>query len=96
VIVFVFISALENGDRVCVIRGLPQDVTLAESMIEKFVMEQPVVSTHTISVPQSCVGRIIGKGGESIRQIQDMSRAKVTVDSQNTFQRGNDTGNRKT
>lgn len=78
-------AALDNGDRVCQIRGLPQDVTVAESLIEKFIFEQPFITSQIMHVPQSSVGRIIGKGGETIRGIQDMTRAKVIVDTANQF-----------
>lgn len=77
---------MDNGDRICVIRGQPQCVTVAESLIEKHILDQPMISTETVHVPQSSVGRIIGKGGESIRAIQDLSKAKVNVDTANQFQ----------
>jgi predicted RNA-binding protein YlqC (UPF0109 family) len=78
-------ETLENGDRICQIRGQPSDVTVAESLIEKHIMEQPFITSQTMYIPHSSVGRIIGKGGESIRGIQDMSRAKVIVDTGNQF-----------
>lgn len=80
-----FLSALENGDRLCVIRGAPGNVSLAESLIEKFMYEQPTVFTITLTVPLSSVGRIIGRGGETIRSIQDQSKARVNVESHNHY-----------
>lgn len=80
--------ALENGDRTCVIRGAPSNVTIAESLIEKFMLEQPTVYTETLTVPLSSVGRIIGRGGETIRNIQELSKARVNVESHGHY--GND------
>lgn len=81
--------ALENGDRTCVIRGAPANVTHAESLIEKYIIEQPVIYTETLTVPLSSVGRIIGRGGETIRAIQDQSKARVNVESHNHYGRNN-------
>ncbi|CAL8089336.1 unnamed protein product [Orchesella dallaii] len=81
-------ETLDNGDRLCVIRGSPANVTIAESLIEKFITEQPIIYTETVTVPLSSVGRIIGRGGETIRTIQEQSKARVNVESHNHYGNG--------
>ncbi|ODM99995.1 Tudor and KH domain-containing protein [Orchesella cincta] len=78
-------ETLENGDRLCVIQGSPANVTLAESIIQKYITEQPIVYTETVTVPLSSVGRIIGRGGETIRAIQEQSKARVNIESHNHY-----------
>lgn len=39
----------------------------------------PSQNAFIISVPNECVGLIIGKGGETIRQLQQESKAKIQV-----------------
>lgn len=39
----------------------------------------PSQNAYIISVPNECVGLIIGKGGEIIRQLQQESGAKIQV-----------------
>ena len=73
--------AMENGDRICLIRGRPDDVAFAQDLINKYIASQPVQHTREIMVPSLCLGRIIGRNGETIRGIQDTSKAKVIVDS---------------
>ena len=77
----VVLVALENGDRLCIIRGRPDDVAFAQDLISKYIASQPVQHTREILVPSLCLGRIIGRNGETIRGIQDTSKAKVGVDS---------------
>ncbi|CAG7826662.1 unnamed protein product [Allacma fusca] len=74
-------ETLENGDRLCVIKGRPDDVSFAQDLINKFISAQPVAVTKEILIPRLSIGRIIGRNGETIRGIQDMSKAKVNIDS---------------
>ena len=40
-------------------------------------MSQPVLTTTEIYVPDHMMGRIIGRGGENIKGIQDISGARI-------------------
>ena len=68
--------------RVCCIRGLAEDVQLAEILIQQTIAQQPRLESLTMSVPSGCVGRIIGRQGDNIRDIQRISEARVDVDRQ--------------
>lgn len=50
-------------------------------MILDIVKNQPVIETHEMKVAQKYIGRIMGKGGESIKHIQAISNARIIVDS---------------
>lgn len=67
----------------CVIRGSRGNVTIADSLVQKFIMEHLVLYEEPLLVPSAAVGRIIGKGGETIRSIQEVSKARVMVDTRN-------------
>jgi len=66
--------------RVASIRGLTEDVTHAEILIHQTIANQPKIERLTMFVPVSCVGRIIGRQGDNIREIQRISGCKVDVD----------------
>ncbi|XP_053971961.1 tudor and KH domain-containing protein homolog isoform X1 [Hylaeus volcanicus] len=72
---------LECPDRICIIRGTFEAVHFAEEMIKSIIENQPIIETYEMYVPQNSCGRIIGRGGESIMQIQASSRAKVIIES---------------
>jgi transcription antitermination factor NusA-like protein len=59
--------------RTMVIRGLRERIKHAEVLIKKIIDEQPVLETITVEVPQRVIGRIIGKGGKTIRQLSRIS-----------------------
>merc|ERR1712142_136951 len=44
------------------------------------IFQQPRVESLTIFVPESVVGRIIGRGGESIKEIKRISNCRIDVD----------------
>lgn len=71
---------VEATERICIIRGKPESIRLAEAFISNIIRNQPVIETHEMEVAQKHVGKIMGKGGESIKQIQNISSAKVTID----------------
>jgi polyribonucleotide nucleotidyltransferase len=75
-----YIAALENGDRVYSISGLSHDVSLAEHEISRFISLQPVYSTLEILIPNDYVGAVIGTKGETVRSLQERSRAKIKID----------------
>jgi len=66
--------------RVCCIRGLSEDVQMAEILIHQTISQQPRLESLTMTVPGECVGRIIGRQGDTIRDIQRISGCKVDVD----------------
>lgn len=72
-----------SEDRVCIIRGKAEFAQEAERLINKTISDRPVVTTITLSVPQQACGRIIGRGGESIRELCAVSHAKVLIDRHN-------------
>lgn len=67
-------------ERVVVVRGKTEAAQMAENMIRKIITELPVIVTEEMIVPGTCIGRIIGKNGDTIRQISRTSHAKVFVD----------------
>lgn len=67
--------------RIVTIQGTPEAAQLAESIIHETILNQPLVLSHEMWVPATACGRIIGKGGESIRSITRTSCARVLVDS---------------
>jgi len=66
--------------RVCVIRGRAEGAQEAERLVQRAISEQPKVSTVTISVPQRACGRIIGRNGDTIRELCAVSGAKIMID----------------
>jgi len=69
-----------DTNRIAVIRGTADTAQQAELEIRKIIAEQPTILMEEILIPQKVVGRIIGKGGESIRQLSRLSGAKINVD----------------
>lgn len=53
---------------------------MAEILIHQTISQQPRVETLTMYVPGRAVGRIIGRGGENVKEIQRVSRCKVDID----------------
>lgn len=73
----------EGSMQTAVVIGRPEDVARAKAAIMETVMEkqsQPEPQTLVISVPTRVVGRIIGKHGSMIRQLQDESKARIAVE----------------
>ncbi|XP_037079117.1 tudor and KH domain-containing protein-like [Pollicipes pollicipes] len=52
----------------------------AERLIQRAISEQPNILTITVSVPQRACGRIIGRNGDTIREMCAVSGAKIIVD----------------
>ncbi|XP_034256100.1 tudor and KH domain-containing protein homolog [Thrips palmi] len=67
--------------RVVIIQGTRDAAQLAESMIHEIVTNQPLIISHEMLVPSRACGRIIGRGGETIRGMTRVSGAKILVDS---------------
>ncbi|KAM6167501.1 tudor and KH domain-containing protein isoform 1-T1 [Erethizon dorsatum] len=70
-----------GDERVLLISGFPVQVCKAKAAIHQILTEHTPVSEQ-LSVPQRSVGRIIGRGGETIRSICKASGAKITCDKE--------------
>ncbi|XP_075214996.1 tudor and KH domain-containing protein homolog isoform X2 [Lycorma delicatula] len=75
-----FKDSEDDETRTCIIRGGNEAVHLAEAMIHELIMNQPLIETYEMWVPQRVMGRIIGHGGGSIREISSASNAKISAD----------------
>lgn len=74
------LSEATETHRVIAIRGQRTDAHLAEILIHQLIANQPRLETVVIEVPNDSVGRIIGRGGETIRSLQTQSRCKIDVE----------------
>lgn len=72
---------LECPERICVIRGPYENTQLAQELIKSIIANQPIIETYETYVPHKACARIIGRGGESVQQIQTISGAKVIIES---------------
>lgn len=63
----------------CIIRGEASGCGLAESLIQEVVANQPSIIVKELWVPRVAVGRIIGRCGERINYITQLSGAKCSV-----------------
>lgn len=69
-----------SGEKRMQITGLPEDIEEAIKLIkEKCEEPESRYPTIQLSVPSHRVGLIIGKGGETIRELQERSGAKITI-----------------
>ena len=74
----------EDDTRTLVIVGDQESIAKAEESVKKLIEEKlnaPQPQTLCISIPQSSVGKLIGKQGSNIRQMQRESGAKIEVDN---------------
>lgn len=62
------------------VRGSPWCVQRAELEIKRLVLDAPINLTYEFLVPEFACGRIIGRGGKSIREISTVSNCKVTIE----------------
>lgn len=69
-----------DEDRQAIIRGTTEAAQKAEVMIYKMIADMPKIITEEVEVPGYCIGRIIGKGGERIREMSRTSECKIFVD----------------
>ncbi|KAL3854394.1 hypothetical protein ACJMK2_013665 [Sinanodonta woodiana] len=70
----------EDEERTIQIRGTSESAQTAECLIRKIIADQPVKITTEMHVPAKCIGRIIGRNGESVRQISRSSNTKIYID----------------
>ncbi|XP_038624751.1 tudor and KH domain-containing protein [Tachyglossus aculeatus] len=66
-------------ERVLLISGFPVQVCKAEAAVHRLLREHAQVHEQ-ISVPQRSIGKIIGRGGETIRSICKSSGARISCD----------------
>ncbi|XP_040596668.1 tudor and KH domain-containing protein-like isoform X1 [Mesocricetus auratus] len=71
----------EGDERVVLLSGSPVEVCKAKAAIDQILTENILVSEE-LCVPQRSVGRIIGRGGKTIRSICKASGAKITCDKE--------------
>ncbi|NXX55709.1 TDRKH protein, partial [Scopus umbretta] len=69
----------EGEETVLLISGSPSQVCRAKAAVHQIVTESALVSEQ-LCVPQRAVGRIIGRGGETVRGICRSSGAKVVCE----------------
>jgi len=73
-----------KGDRRVIITGYPEDVEEAKKLVlEKVEDPSSRFPSIQLAVPHARVGLVIGRGGETIRELQERSGAKVTVQQDN-------------
>ena len=53
---------------------------MAKILIQQTISQQPRLESLVMTVPSGCCGRIIGRQGDTIREIQRASGAKVDVE----------------
>lgn len=70
----------EKRTRTILVRGSRERAKHAEVLIRKVIAEQPALEKNTMDIPQRVVGRVIGKGGNTIRQLCRISGAKIKID----------------
>lgn len=70
----------QQKDRILTISGERDKVYEAEIHVCKMISEQPKFVDESMIIPQESVGRVIGKGGKTIRELQSVSGAKILVD----------------
>lgn len=63
----------ESPERTAIIRGEREKVKKAELLIKKVIAMQPVIVVEEVYVPKQACGRIIGRGGQNIRQMSRIS-----------------------
>lgn len=65
--------------KLCVIRGSDEACYVARNLIKDFIENQPVIECEDVWVPITCVGKIIGRGGEKINELRSLSGAKISI-----------------
>jgi rRNA processing protein Krr1/Pno1 len=69
----------DRDERRFLVTGFPEDIDEAKRLIIDRPLNFSTYPSVNISVPQTRVGLIIGRKGETIREIQEKSGAKVVV-----------------
>jgi rRNA processing protein Krr1/Pno1 len=87
----------QGQPRIITYRGTRRTVEDAKKMVSLLCQEDgnetllPIgeAKRKQMSVPSSSIGKIIGRGGEMIRELQNKSQAKIQVDHSGNSQQGN-------
>lgn len=69
----------DDGAKVAVIKGTPDAVNEAKVTIERIVAKQPVLFTDEFMIPESTVGRVIGKNGSVVISLSKVTGARIDV-----------------
>ena len=69
----------EQEERVLLVRGTHESSQKAELIIKKIIADQPPIIEDTITVPNRCLGRIIGIGSMSSTSLFVMSEVKTML-----------------
>ncbi|KAK9887842.1 hypothetical protein WA026_000151 [Henosepilachna vigintioctopunctata] len=69
----------EKTDRICVIKGSVDSCHIAEHLIRDFIDDAPVIESEDLWIPRAATGKIIGRSGENITDMQCKSGAKISV-----------------
>ena len=59
----------EKNERILLIRGEREKVLKAKMKVKQLIEAQPPIVSTEMVVPQLAIGRIIGKGGQTIREM---------------------------
>lgn len=68
-----------GGEKICVIRGTVEACYFAKSIIKEFIENQPAIETEIIYIPRGVTSKIIGRHGDNINEIKNISGAKITI-----------------
>jgi len=79
----------KRSDRTLEIRGQREKVRDAEQKIYAIIAETPKYVETEVFVPSDTCGRIIGKGGQNIREMCSVSGAKILLERNETPSLGN-------
>ncbi|ESO89711.1 hypothetical protein LOTGIDRAFT_124728 [Lottia gigantea] len=74
------LSRRSDDSRTVIIHGTSASAQQAEIMIRKIIADMPAILTEEIQVPAVALGRIIGRGGENVREISRISKAKIYIE----------------
>ena len=69
-----------ESHRVLCIKGSPEDAQLAEILVQQTIANQAQLETLVLTVPGYSIGYIIGTGGDTVREIQHLTKCKVDVE----------------
>merc|ERR1712142_746154 len=69
-----------DTERILMVRGNQESAQKAEMMIKQIIHDIPEVHTIDLFVPQRFLGRLIGKNGDNIRNLQRSSKARIVIE----------------